>query len=105
MSQTNVIPGLLGSTGWDFFMFWEGHVSKHWLILPLDTICPKNTVVDGLELLLRGLWMARGELFLADELMPQVETTGGLPDPQLSFNNPQRALLYNCFVSPSHHLE
>ena len=44
---------------------------------------------------LRGLWMARGELFLADELMPQVETTGGLPDPQLSFNNPQRALLYN----------
>ena len=52
-----------GSTVWDFFMLREGHVSRHWLTLPLYTICSNDTVMNGLELLLRDLWLARGELF------------------------------------------
>lgn len=83
-------------------------MSRHWLILPWDTICPNNTVMDRL---LWGLWIAKGELFLADELMLQVgtasETTRGLPAPQVFFNNPLWVLLCSGAVKgiPSHHLE
>lgn len=48
--------------------------------------------MNRLELLLWGLWMASGELFLDNQLMPQAEmaseTTQGLPGLQLFFTNP-----------------
>lgn len=85
-------------------------MSRHWLFLPWDTICPQNIVMFGLELLLWGLWMARGQLFLAIRFMPQAgtasETTQGPLGLQLLFANPWQALLCSWVGKgiPSHHL-